>query len=309
MGKSGRVTRSGRLASALLLATTLLAADCSDQPAPPRSAPSPATTTTRPPATSAPPASPAPTRSPAQTAPGPRATVSVTGVVARGLEVPWSIAFLPDGAALVSERNSGRILRLPPGGGEPREVGRLDVAAAGEAGLLGLAVSPRFATDRLVFAYFTSASDNRVVRMRLDGDRLDAPRVVLSGIAKGFLHDGGRIAFGPDGFLYVANGDAGDAGRAQDRGDLNGKILRITADGRPAPGNPFPGSPVWSYGHRNVQGLAWDSHGRLWASEFGQHRWDELNLIEPGRNYGWPLVEGPEEQEGLTPPQRSWRPD
>ena len=228
-------------------------------------------------------------------------------MVSRDLEAPWSVAFLPDGSALVSERDRGRIVQVPAGGGDGRPVGEVPgVDAEGEGGLLGLAVSPTFATDGLVYAYLTASDDNRVVRMRLDGSRLGPADVVLSGIAKAGIHNGGRIAFGPDDFLYVATGDAAESGAAQDRSSLSGKILRVTAEGRPAPGNPFPDSPVWSYGHRNVQGIAWDSRGRMWASEFGQNTYDELNRIEPGRNYGWPEVEGPEEREGLTAPQVSW---
>jgi glucose/arabinose dehydrogenase len=145
--------------------------------------------------------------------------------------------------------------------------------------------------------------------MRLAGSRLGRPDVILSGIAKSSIHNGGRIAFGPDGHLYVATGDAGESGAAQDRSSLSGKILRVTSEGRPAPGNPFPDSPVWSYGHRNVQGIAWDSRGRMWASEFGQNEWDELNLIEKGGNYGWPQVEGPERGDGLTEPHVWWTPE
>ncbi|WP_320669222.1 PQQ-dependent sugar dehydrogenase [Patulibacter defluvii] len=238
-----------------------------------------------PPTTTAPAASdPAPSDDAAPDAP------AIT-TIARGLEVPWGIAFLPDGDALVAER-PGRIVRIGARDQRLRTVRRMPgVAADGEGGLLGLAVSPRFARDRLVYAYLTTAEDNRVVRFRLDRPEA-APTPILTGLARGAIHDGGRIAFGPDGRLYVGVGDTGDPALAQDRDARNGKILRIAADGSIPDDNPIGGSPVWSLGHRNVQGLAWDGAGRLWASEFGQDRWDEINLIRPGRNYGWPRVEG-----------------
>ncbi|WP_067546674.1 PQQ-dependent sugar dehydrogenase [Nocardia crassostreae] len=208
--------------------------------------------------------------------------------VAQGIDVPWGLAFLPDGGALVAERDTGAILRVRAGA-EPEQVYQVpDVDAQSEGGLLGLAVSPRYAEDRYVYAYFTSPTDNRIVRFRLDS----TPEVIFDGIAKAGIHDGGRIAFGPDGLLYVGTGDAGQTSRSQDPASPNGKIMRLTAEGEPAPGNPTPGSPVYSLGHRNVQGLAWDSAGRLFAAEFGRNAFDELNLIEPGRNYGWPDVEG-----------------
>ena len=226
--------------------------------------------------------------------------------IARGIEVPWGLAFLPGGDALVAERGTGRILRVAAGGGEPREVYVVPgVAAGGEGGLLGIAVSPAFARDNLVYAYFTGPDDNRIVRFRLDGGQ---PEVVFDGIAKAGFHNGGRIAFGPDGMLYAGTGDAGNPSRAQNPASPNGKILRLTPDGGPAPGNPTAGSPVYSLGHRNVQGLAWDADRRLFATEFGQNELDEVNLIQPGRNYGWPDIEGVGDTRGgrYTNPLVTW---
>ncbi|WP_435830843.1 PQQ-dependent sugar dehydrogenase [Polymorphospora rubra] len=242
----------------------------------------------------------------ASSSPSARPDLDAGEELARGIDVPWGLAFLPDGDALIAERDTGRILRLDPGGGEPQQVAEVPgVAAAGEGGLLGLAVSPDFATDELVYAYFTAADDNRIVRFRLGGGE---PEVVFSGIAKATYHNGGRIAFGPDGMLYVGTGDAGNTSRSQDPASPAGKILRLTPDGRPAPGNPTAGSPVYSLGHRNVQGLAWDADGRLFATEFGQNDVDEVNLIEPGRNYGWPDVEGEGDTAGdrYTNPLVTW---
>ncbi len=258
--------------------------------------------------------SPSPSTSPSQT-PARSASPKVVGTVARDLEVPWGIAFLPDGSALVTERDSGRVLRVTPrekGGAESsvREVGRVDEASPqGEAGLLGVAVSPSFARDRRVFLYATTDSDNRVLRTTLEDGRLGSMQPVLTGIPNAFVHDGGRMAFGPDGMLYVSTGEAGQPDLAQDRGSLGGKILRVTQDGDPAPGNPDAGSPVWTWGHRNVQGLAFDDDGNLWASEFGQDTYDELNLIRKGRNYGWPQVEGRGDQPGLENPKVTWATD
>jgi glucose/arabinose dehydrogenase len=227
-------------------------------------------------------------------------------VIASGLQVPWGIAFLPGGDALVSERTTGRILRVPAAGGRPREVMRLDGVdtQAGEGGLLGLAVSPSYDEDGLVYAYYTSADDNRIVRFRLGGE----VRPIFTGLQRGLIHDGGRIAFGPDGALYAGTGDAGEGALAQDPESLNGKILRLRPDGGVPDDNPFPTSPVWSVGHRNVQGLAWDAKGRLWETELGQDRFDEVNLIRPRRNYGWPAVEGRGDTAGgrYTNPVLTW---
>ena len=211
-------------------------------------------------------------------------------VLATGLTVPWGLAFLPDGSALVSERTSARILRVRPGAA-PVEVARLSgVQPAGEGGLLGLAVSPSYAEDGYVYAYYTAASDNRIVRFTL----APAPQqeVILSGIPKSSIHNGGRIHFGPDGMLYAGTGDGGQTSNAQNPQSLGGKILRMRPDGTAPADNPLAGSVVYTLGHRNVQGLGW-SDGRMYASEFGQNTWDEINYIVPGGNYGWPQVEGP----------------
>jgi len=227
--------------------------------------------------------------------------------VVTGLSVPWGLDFLPDGTALVSERDTERVKAVDPSG-DVRTVGRVSgVDGVGEGGLLGLAVSPDFEDDSTVFVYFTRGSENVVARTTYDGQGLSGQRTVLDGIPAGPVHDGGRIAFGPDGYLYVGTGESGQTDLSQDRDSLGGKILRITPDGDPAPGNPFPGSPVWSLGHRNVQGLAWDDEGRMWAAEFGQNTWDELNRIEPGENYGWPEVEGRAGDERFVDPVRQWR--
>jgi glucose/arabinose dehydrogenase len=218
------------------------------------------------------------------------------------LSVPWGVAFLPDGTALVTERATRRLLSVTADG-RVTEVGRIDEARPrGEGGLLGVAVAPTYDEDHWIYLYYTTDEDNRIARMRL-GER---PQPILAGIPAAGNHDGGRIAFGPDGMLYAGTGDAADRQRAQDRGNLGGKILRITPEGRPAPGNPFGDSPVYSYGHRNVQGLAWDAAGQLYASEFGQNTYDELNRIEPGRNYGWPVVEGVGDDGRFVNPVATW---
>ena len=222
--------------------------------------------------------------------------------VAEDLRVPWSFAFLPDGDALVTERDSGRVLRVSSSG-DVRQVQTLPEGGVGEGGLLGIAVSPRYESDRYVYAYTTTESDNRVVRFRIGGE----PEPVLTGIPVNSYHNGGRIGFGPDGMLYVTTGDAGDTVTSQDPGSLGGKILRVAPDGSIPEDNPFPGSPAYSLGHRNVQGLAWDARGQLYASEFGQDTWDEANRIEAGENYGWPEVEGEGgEGQGFVDPITVW---
>ncbi|MFI9027104.1 PQQ-dependent sugar dehydrogenase [Streptomyces sp. NPDC053560] len=227
-----------------------------------------------------------------------KGSVKVVSTLTTGLDSPWGVAVLPGGDLLVASRDTGKIVKVDAENGKKTELGSVPgVAADGEGGLLGLAVSSTYGADHLVYAYFTTASDNRIVRMiyndkRSAGDQLGAPDTVFKGIPKGHIHNGGRIAFGPDKMLYAGTGETGDGEQAQDKDSLGGKILRMTPDGEPVHGNPSADSVVYSTGHRNVQGLAWDSGNRLWASEFGQDTWDELNLIRPGGNYGWPDAEG-----------------
>ena len=254
--------------------------------------------------------SPSSTTSSTTSAPA-TSTATATGVpdqstVATDLDVPWATAFLPDGSALLTLRDEAHLLQVRDGQ-KPVDLGRVGgVEPGGEGGLLGVAVSPEFASDRSVFLYTTSAQDNRVVRVTFEDGKPSQQRAILTGIPKAGNHNGGRLKFGPDGFLYVTTGDAGQTDRSQDRDSLGGKILRITGDGEPAPGNPFDGSPVWSYGHRNVQGIAWAPDGTMYASEFGQNTWDELNRIEPGKNYGWPVVEGKQARAGFVEPLVQW---
>lgn len=277
----------------------LALAGCTD-PAP---EPTATAATTTPPSTPSPsPTTPAPTPTPSPT-PTPRPSgpdeVQVeVEEIATGLDVPWGIAFLPSGDAVVSLREQARLVRVTPDG-EVSDVGgpgaeelRDVVAPRGEAGLLGVAVLRSGENGAVLALYATAADDNRVLTGTLAGDRLGDLTPILTGIPQASNHDGGRLAVGPDGYLYVTTGDAAEPSRSQDPSSLGGKILRIRGDGSPARGNPTPGSPVWSLGHRNVQGIGWAADGRMFASEFGQNTWDELNLVQPGANYGWPAVEG-----------------
>jgi glucose/arabinose dehydrogenase len=234
--------------------------------------------------------------------------VAIDGRVTANLDTPWGLAFLPDGSALVSERDSAIVKRIPAGGGRARPVGTVEqVVPFGEGGLLGLAVDPG-PTPQFVFAYITTATDNRVVRIAWDGTRLGRQRPILTGIPRNSYHDGGRLLVGPDRTLFVSTGDAGNPASAQDRGSLAGKVLRVTFAGKPAPGNPFRGSAVYTLGHRNVQGLALDGSGQLWASEFGEKDVDELNRLVPGGNYGWPVHEGAAGDPGYIDPFAQWSP-
>lgn len=226
---------------------------------------------------------------------GSTGTPAVVEQLDLGLQIPWAAVFLPDGTAVISERDSGLLKAVRDG--RSATIGEIPgVVPGGEGGLLGLALSPSFGSDNFLYFYFTADRDNRIARAVLTEDgggelAIGPPEVIFTGIPKASTHNGGRIRFGPDGLLYVGTGDSQRREQPQDQNALGGKILRLTPEGRPAPGNPF-GNAVYSLGHRNVQGLAWDSAGRLWASEFGPDVNDELNLILPGANYGWPHVTG-----------------
>lgn len=245
----------------------------------------------------------------ASTPDGAAGDVAVVETIATGLRTPWDVDFLPDGSALVTLRDTGEVLGIDSVGTTALDAGGPEgtvpeVRHETEDGLLGLAVGP----DDGIYMYLTTSSDNRVLRYDLDGDALLNPKVILEGIPAHSHHDGGRIAFGPDGYLYVTTGDTQEKDLAQDKENLAGKILRVTTTGAPAPGNPFD-NEVWSYGHRNVQGLGWTSDGRMYASEFGSSEFDELNLIEPGGNYGWPHVEGWAGDPDYVDPLVTWSTD
>lgn len=233
-----------------------------------------------------------------------------TSDVVTGLEAPWSVVRTgDDGDALVSERDSAKVLELQEDG-TTREVGTVDgVSHGGEGGLLGLALH-----DDDLFVYSTADDGNRIQRFELTGSAgswaLGDATTIIDGLPSNTFHDGGRIAFGPDDMLYASVGDAGTSSDAQDEDSLAGKILRLTPDGDVPDDNPFDGSPVWSLGHRNVQGLGWSSDGTMFASEFGENTLDELNVIEAGEDYGWPEVEGEGgEYQGFVDPVQQWSTD
>lgn len=226
-------------------------------------------------------------------------------IVAENLEIPWEIAFLPTGEMLVTER-PGRVVKI----GENREVIEVEgVEHIGEGGLLGLALDPNFSQNNFVYLYLTTTQNekfvNRVEKYRLDGNTLIDKKLIIGGITGAAIHDGGRIAFGPDGYLYITTGDAGKSSLAQDKNSLNGKILRVKEDGVIPDDNLFKNA-VYSYGHRNSQGLAWDESQDLWATEHGRSGvlsgLDEINRIEKGKNYGWPIIQGDDTKEGMVSP-------
>jgi glucose/arabinose dehydrogenase len=230
-------------------------------------------------------------------------------VVAQNLDTPWGIAFLPDKNILVTERN-GRLL-LVSSAKESKEIAKIEnVKEIGEGGLLGIALHPEFSSNNYVYLYYTYAQSgadtlNRVVRFKFENNKLASEEIILDKIPGAANHNGGRIKFGPDSYLYIATGDAQEPSLAQNKNSLAGKILRVTDEGRVPPDNPF-GNHVYSYGHRNVQGLAWDESKNLYATEHGrsgiQSGLDEVNLIKPGKNYGWPEIQGSETRSGMESP-------
>lgn len=230
------------------------------------------------------------------------------------LDTPWSLVFLPDGRALVSER-PGRIRLIDHGHALP--LAQVDSVQGGEGGLMGLAVHPRFPAVPYIYAMHTFRDENgltnRVIRLVFDGHSARFDRVILTGIPAGHVHDGGQIAFGPDGDLYIGTGETFHAELAQDMSSLGGKVLRVTDDGAIPGDNPFPGSPIYTLGHRNVQGFAWEPvTGQLFESEHGPsgefrlHAWDEINLMRPGGNYGWPRVVGAAHRPEYVDPLVAW---
>jgi len=248
-------------------------------------------------------AGPAPT----DLATGEVAPTGAVSDVATDLDAPWSVVLTDDDVPLVSLRDSGDVLEVG-GDGDTRTVGTIEgVRHGGEGGLLGLALH-----DDDLYVYSTGDDGNRVERYPLTGSAgsyaLGDATTVIDDLPANSFHNGGRIAFGPDDMLYVTVGDAGNRSEAQDRDSLAGKILRLTPTGQVPADNPFDGSPVWSLGHRNVQGLGWASDGTMFASEFGENTWDELNVIEPGADYGWPEVEGTGGvDQGFVDPVQQWR--
>lgn len=226
-------------------------------------------------------------------------------VVATGLRVPWEIAFLSDGDMLVTERN-GYLKRI---GKEPASIKIDGTYEHGEGGLLGLAIHPDFSRNNFIYIYLTSRDlgvvENRVERYVFKNNSLGDKKVIVDNIPGGQFHDGGRIKFGPDKMLYITTGDAQNEDFAQNTSVLAGKILRVRDDGTIPEDNPFSNA-IYSYGHRNPQGLSWDDKGQLWSTEHGrsgvQSGLDEINLIIYGGNYGWPNIEGDETSEGMRNP-------
>ena len=296
--------------AAALGVSALVLTGCSGSPAA-SPTPTPTVTSPSPSPTPSPSAAPTPAPTPAAEDLGPLVPSGDPVAIASNLPAPWSIAQLADGSMFVSERDAGEIVEIVNGQAVPMVVVS-GMAAAGEGGLLGIATLEG-ASGTYLYAMFTASGDNRVVRFALAGTpgahTVGAQEDVLSGMPKASNHNGGRIAFGPDGMLYVTAGDASQTSNAQSLDSLGGKILRVTPTGAVPADNPFAGSPIWSLGHRNPQGISWAADGTMWAAEFGQDTWDELNRITPGGNYGWPVVEGIGGDAAYIDPVQQWPTD
>lgn len=305
-GTPALVLPRAAIAIALLAMLALLVQGCADSSTDPTTSSAPASATT---------SMLSGATAPPENAPTATEDDLLVEVVAEGLDVPWEIRFFPDGALLVTER-VGRVLRIDPADGATEELGRLPVAQEGEGGLLGVALDPEFPTQPylyLAYTYRTDGTDsglaNRVSRLTLRGDSVGEELVLVDGIPGAGNHDGARVAFGPDGYLWVTTGDAGKGERAQDLTSLAGKVLRMDRQGRPAAGNPFGDSPVYSYGHRNPQGLAWQTGDpEPFVTEHGPSENDEVNHIQAGGNFGWPLTGGPGGGPEFVDPIYSWTP-
>lgn len=245
----------------------------------------------------------------------PTNTTTITGTqkpqrlenVAQNLDTPWAVVFLPNGDMLFTERSG--LLKLVSGGNVSIVSDIPDVLEYGEGGLMGLAIHPNFSSNNYIYMQYTykgigNDTLNRVVRYKYSNGKLSDRVIIVDSIPGAIFHNGGRIKFGPDEYLYITTGDSLEPSLAQDKNSLAGKILRVTDDGKPAPGNPY-NNLVYSYGHRNPQGLAWDSQGRLWSTEHGRSSpsgYDEVNIIQKGKNYGWPEIQGPEKRDGMEVP-------
>lgn len=253
-----------------------------------------------------------PTKIPISANPLTPSDTSTAMVITQNLEVPWAIAFLPDNRMLVTER-PGRVRIIETNGfpkQAPATIINVDVESDGEGGLLGITIHPNFSQNHYVYLYYTYKSQgnqtlNRVVRMRFENEKLVNEEIIVDKIPGAIYHNGGRIKFGPDGYLYITTGDARNSSQAQDTNSLAGKILRVTDEGKAVPGNPF-NSLVYSYGHRNPQGIAWNNRGQLWETEHGRSNptgYDEVNFIQNGKNYGWEVIQGSQIRNGMETPK------
>lgn len=248
-------------------------------------------------------------KSPSQT----QTDIPQTSIIAQNLDTPWAIAFLPDKSMLVTER-PGRVRLIDADGNlQQNPVVTLNqVREYGEGGLLGITLDPDFSKNHFIYLYYTYSSNgndtlNRVVRMVYESNKLSQEKIILDKVPGAIYHDGGRIKFGPDKLLYITAGDSQNPSLAQNQNSLAGKILRITSEGKNPPDNPF-NNATYSYGHRNPQGIAWDEKGNLWQTEHGRSAptgYDEVNLIQKGKNYGWPTIQGSETKPGMETPKKN----